>query len=97
MGGPQECLYGWAEECLVHEFYTVAEVRDCVDVVHLVGRACVVLVMCWCGRYGETPESCAGVAGSSEEVLLAIVEVASSGIIGDSVAGITENRSGQKG
>lgn len=80
----------------MHEFYAVAEVRDCVDVVHLVGRACV-LVMCWRGRYGETPESCAGVAGSSEEVLRAIVEVAPSGIIGDSVACIAENRSGQKG
>lgn len=43
------------------------------------------------------PESCVWVARSSEEVLLAIVEVALSGIIGDSVACIAENRGGQEG
>ena len=53
--------------------------------------------MCWHGCERETPESCDWVMRSSEEVLLAIVEVASGGIIGDSVASITVIRSGKKG
>ena len=32
--GMEECLCWWAEKCLVHEFHMVAEVRDCVDIVH---------------------------------------------------------------
>ena len=85
------------KKCLVHEFYVVAEVPDCVDVVCLIGRGQVAVALCWRGHERETPELCDGVERSSEEVWLAIIEVASGGLVGDGVAGITENGSGKKG
>ena len=30
----EECLHGWTEERLVHEFYSVLEGQNCVDIMH---------------------------------------------------------------
>ena len=63
----------------------------------LVGRGQVFVAMCQHGCEREMPELCDWVASSSEEVVLAIIEVASRGVIGDSVAGIAENGGEKKG